>query len=171
VTFKPDIIRTIRNEGFELKQRGKSFWAKCPFHQEKSPSFSVNPGKQVFYCFGCQRGGDAITFIQELKGLSFKEACNYFHLEKSRPVVSPEVLEKKRAIEGFKWWCKDRENGLCLELQTLNRLVLSIETNEDLKKCAPIFSVIADINYYLDILQGDDEEDKFNFYLEEKGSV
>ena len=53
-----------------LKRRGNSqtLWGCCPFHKEKTPSFSVNIEKGFFKCFGCDRGGDAITFLQELKG-------------------------------------------------------------------------------------------------------
>src|SRR5699024_1997925 len=53
---------------------GPSFRGLCPFHQEKSPSFNVNPDKGFFKCFGCGKAGDAITFVQETEGLSFVEA-------------------------------------------------------------------------------------------------
>jgi hypothetical protein len=165
---KPDILPTIQAEGVEGKQSGRHLKALCPLHQEKTPSFNVDPEKQLWHCFGCGKGGDVIQFIMELKNFSFKDACNYLHLEKSRPLVYQEVLKKKQLIESFKLWCKSRKNELCDELRTLNRKVLSIETHENLKKCAPLFSVITDINYCLDILQGEDEELKFNFYLEEK---
>jgi hypothetical protein len=168
VTFKPDIIRTIRNEGIELKQRGHHWWALCPLHAEKTPSFKVDPEKGLWFCFGCQRGGDAIAFLRELKAISFNEACNYLHLEKSRPVVSPEVLKKKQLMEGFNRWCKDKENELCKDIRALNRIALSINNPEDLEKHASIFLKITDINYCLDILQGDEEELKFNYFLEEE---
>jgi len=57
-----------------LKQAGRSFIGLCPFHQEKTPSFTVNPEKQIFYCFGCGEGGNAITFVMKHDGLSFPEA-------------------------------------------------------------------------------------------------
>ncbi len=58
-----------------LKRTGSdSMSGLCPFHQEKTPSFSVSPAKQVFYCFGCGKGGDAITFLRELEGLTYVEA-------------------------------------------------------------------------------------------------
>ncbi len=58
----------------ELKKSGTSFTACCPFHNEKTPSFSVNPAKGIFKCFGCDKGGDAIEFIKEHEGVDFKEA-------------------------------------------------------------------------------------------------
>jgi hypothetical protein len=168
---KPDILKTIQTQGVKLRQSGKSWWALCPFHEEKKPSFSVNPQKQLWHCFGCNKGGDVIQFIMELKSFSFKKACNYLHLKKSRPVVSPEVLAKKQAVESFRTWCKDKENELCQELQTLNHAAFSIEKDEDFEKIAPMFSEITDLNYYLDILQGVDDELKFNLYKEEKGKI
>jgi DNA primase len=72
VKAKVDIIDVI-GEHVVLKKRGKDHLGSCPFHQEKSPSFSVSPTKQRYYCFGCQAGGDAINFMMELGKQSFTE--------------------------------------------------------------------------------------------------
>lgn len=58
----------------QLKRAGRSYLGLCPFHQEKTPSFNVNRERQIYHCFGCQRGGDAIAFLMEMEGLSFSEA-------------------------------------------------------------------------------------------------
>jgi len=68
-----DIVAVI-SEHVSLQKRGKSFWGLCPFHAEKTPSFQVDPTRQMFKCFGCDKGGDAITFLMEIKGLAFLEA-------------------------------------------------------------------------------------------------
>src|ERR1041385_5244330 len=57
-----------------LKRAGANFVAVCPFHKEKTPSFNVNPQRQVFHCFGCHKGGDVFTFVREYENLSFLEA-------------------------------------------------------------------------------------------------
>lgn len=57
-----------------LKKTGQNYTALCPFHNEKSPSFSVNPAKQFYYCFGCGAGGNAISFVMENDHLDFVEA-------------------------------------------------------------------------------------------------
>lgn len=72
VKNKVDIIDVV-GEHVVLKKRGKDYLGSCPFHQEKSPSFSVSPTKQMYYCFGCQAGGNAITFLMEVGKQSFTE--------------------------------------------------------------------------------------------------
>ena len=57
-----------------LKRAGKNFLGLCPFHSEKTPSFSVSPDKQTYYCFGCGKGGDIFSFVMETEGLGFREA-------------------------------------------------------------------------------------------------
>ncbi len=58
----------------KVKRSGRSYMAICPFHQEKSPSMSLDPGRGLYHCFGCQKGGDVFTFLQETQGLDFNEA-------------------------------------------------------------------------------------------------
>ena len=57
-----------------LKKRGQNFWGCCPFHGEKTPSFAVNPAKNMFYCFGCHEGGDIFKFIMKIENCGFTEA-------------------------------------------------------------------------------------------------
>ena len=57
-----------------LKKAGANFTALCPFHKEKTPSFNVNPGKQIFHCFGCHKGGDVFTFVKEYENIGFMDA-------------------------------------------------------------------------------------------------
>src|SRR5689334_2232079 len=57
-----------------LKRAGANFVALCPFHKEKSPSFNVNPHKQIFHCFGCHKGGDVFSFVKEFENIPFPDA-------------------------------------------------------------------------------------------------
>jgi len=79
----PDVIEAVREatdiaelvgQYVTLKRAGTSFKGLCPFHTEKTPSFHVRPERQMYYCFGCQKGGDAFSFLMEHDGVSFMEA-------------------------------------------------------------------------------------------------
>ena len=72
VKSRVDIYEVI-SDYVVLRKRGKDFLGLCPFHNEKTPSFSVSPSKQMYYCFGCQAGGNAIKFLMELEKRSFAE--------------------------------------------------------------------------------------------------
>ena len=72
-----NIVDVISECGVALKQAGRNYQALCPFHEEKTPSFSVSPEKQIFYCFGCQTGGNAIHFLQKHEGKTFMEAIEW----------------------------------------------------------------------------------------------
>ena len=75
VRMKNDIVDVI--SGYvKLQKKGSSYFGLCPFHNEKSPSFSVSPAKQMYYCFGCGAGGNVLTFLMEYEGYSFPEAMN-----------------------------------------------------------------------------------------------
>ena len=70
---RTDIVSLIESY-LPLKRQGRNMVGLCPFHLEDTPSFSVSPDKQMYYCFGCQKGGNAISFVMEYEHLSFVEA-------------------------------------------------------------------------------------------------
>ena len=70
---KSDIVSVVSSY-VELKPKGRRLWGLCPIHGEKTPSFSVSPDKQLFYCFGCHAGGSVIQFVMDMERLSFPEA-------------------------------------------------------------------------------------------------
>src|SRR5215208_844658 len=88
-----DIVRVV---GYyvTLKKKGANWMACCPFHQEKTPSFSVNPSKNIFYCFGCSRGGSVFNFVMEIEGLSFPESVRIVAEKAGVPL--PELVDDKR---------------------------------------------------------------------------
>ena len=73
VSNRTDIVQLV-NEYVPLVQKGSQWWGCCPFHHEKTPSFSVNPDKKFFYCFGCHASGNAYKFLMEMEKISFPEA-------------------------------------------------------------------------------------------------
>ncbi|GGX45440.1 DNA primase [Saccharospirillum salsuginis] len=96
---RTDIVEIIGHR-VPLKKKGKDHWACCPFHNEKSPSFSVNSTKQFYYCFGCGASGTALKFLQEYERLSFPEAVEELAraagVEVPREEQSPAQKEKQR---------------------------------------------------------------------------
>jgi len=73
IAARSDIVEIV-NEYVPLKQKGKYYFGLCPFHNEKTPSFSVTPDKQIFHCFGCAVGGNIFNFLMQIEGLSYVEA-------------------------------------------------------------------------------------------------
>lgn len=88
-----DIVEMIQGY-FPLKRSGSNFQAVCPFHNEKTPSFNVNPHRQIFHCFGCQAGGDAIKFVMLYENLSFPEASKKL-ADRAGVIVIEETLDPK----------------------------------------------------------------------------
>ena len=70
----PDDIVDVISQYVVLKRSGRNFFGLCPFHKEKSPSFSVSPDKQIFHCFGCGLGGDVFRFVSQIENIPFREA-------------------------------------------------------------------------------------------------
>src|SRR5690554_7455872 len=66
-------IEDVVNDYVSLKKRGQNLWACCPFHNEKSPSFSVSTVKQIYKCFGCGKAGDPIQFVMDIEGIGFQD--------------------------------------------------------------------------------------------------
>lgn len=71
-----DIVEVV-GDFVTLKRKGQNLWAPCPFHNEKSPSFSVNPAKSLYKCFGCGKAGGVVQFVMDIEGTSFPEALKY----------------------------------------------------------------------------------------------
>ena len=96
VRMKNDIVDVI--SGYvRLQKKGSSYFGLCPFHNEKSPSFSVSRGKQMYYCFGCGAGGNVFTFLMEYENFSFIEAVKF--LADRAGVELPEMEYSKEAKE------------------------------------------------------------------------
>ena len=117
-----DIVRVVQDY-VQLKKKGANWMACCPFHKEKTPSFSVSPTKEIFYCFGCHKGGSVFNFVMEMERVSFPDAIKLVAEKSGVPLPkliddsrfearrqeSEEVIElNKWALE---WWEQQLESG------------------------------------------------------------
>ena len=109
VSRSNDIVDVI-SQYVQLKRKGRNYFGVCPFHNEKSPSFSVSPDRQIFKCFGCGVGGTAYTFLMKIEGISFKEAVEQLaeraniqlpKLENNADTAKEELKEKVLKINEF----------------------------------------------------------------------
>jgi len=98
-------ITDVVSEFVSLKRRGVNYLGLCPFHNEKTPSFTVSPAKGIFKCFGCGKGGNAVNFIMEHEHLSYPEALRWlakkYHIEIEEKEVTPEELAKQNERESM----------------------------------------------------------------------
>ena len=98
VRTRNDIVDVIGSY-VKLQKKGSSYFGLCPFHNEKSPSFSVSGDKQMYYCFGCGAGGNVISFLMQYENLSFPEALQSLadRAGITLPTAEPTGEERARA--------------------------------------------------------------------------
>ncbi|MHA6250953.1 DNA primase [Oceanobacillus sp. CAU 1775] len=110
---KANDIVDIVGEYVQLKKQGRNYFGLCPFHGEKSPSFSVTQEKQIFHCFGCGKGGNVVTFMMEMESFSFYESLEF--LAKRVDISLPETGSSKKfthsdenqsILEAYEWLTK-----------------------------------------------------------------
>jgi DNA primase len=122
---RADIVRIIQPYA-ELKRKGSNWMACCPFHQEKTPSFSVNPSKGFYKCFGCGKGGSVYNFLMEMEGLSFPEAIK--RVAEITGVMLPEPIDDEQFERAKKK--KEEKKKLADQIIDLNRLAMEFWETE-----------------------------------------
>ena len=139
-----DIVRVVQDY-VSLKKKGANWMACSPFHKEKTPSFSVSPAKEIFYCFGCHKGGSVFNFVMEMERVSFPEAIRIV-AEKSG-VALPTLVEDSR-LEAYRqeaddivqlnkwaleWWEQQLERGGA-EARVAREYLLKREITDETRK-------------------------------------
>ena len=98
VRLRNDIVDVVGSY-VKIQRKGSSYFGLCPFHSEKSPSFSVSPGKQMYYCFGCGAGGNVISFVMNYENYSFTEAVKFLADKAGVKLPEEEYSEEARQRE------------------------------------------------------------------------
>ena len=163
---KPNLLEIALREGIEMKRSGRAWKGRCPFHDDKEPSFYIF--KDNYYkCYGCQEHGDVIDFIKKLHGLIFPEALSYLGIENSNPL--PE--NKKRAgrlrlLKAFNEWVESYYDELCVEYRAINTVLSNIKNEYEMEGCAPLYHRLPIIEYHFEILQEGCDADRLELYRE-----
>jgi DNA primase len=138
-----DIVRVIQDY-VQLKKKGANWMACCPFHKEKTPSFSVSPTKEIFYCFGCHKGGSVFNFVMEIERVAFPEAIRIVADKIGMPL--PKMIEDSRfearrqesdeivELNGWamEWWQQQLESSK--EARIAREYLVQRELSEDTQK-------------------------------------
>lgn len=118
-------ILDVVSDFVALKKRGNNYFGCCPFHNEKTGSFSVSPAKNIYYCFGCHKGGNSVNFIMEHENLPYYEALKYlankFHIEVTETERTPEEQERH----------DDRESMMVLNEFAKNYFIRNMTETEE----------------------------------------
>ena len=123
VRQKNDIVDVV-SQYVKLTKKGSSYFGLCPFHNEKTPSFSVTPGKQMYYCFGCGAGGNVFNFIMEYENYTFGEALK--HLADRAGVELPKIEYSKEVREK----AQEREELLEINKQAAQYFYYQLRTEK-----------------------------------------
>lgn len=160
---KPEILGVIQQHT-TLRKASKNYTGLCPFHSEKSPSFTVDPNRQRFKCFGCGEGGDVFDFIQKLHGTDFRGALRLLGIDTGKPYRPDPVITRKRDLERqFRAWERAYFNAIASEYRLVNKVLAAVQDLENMYELLKRRSVL---EYHLDILSGRDDAEKVALYRE-----
>jgi DNA primase len=129
---RADLVRIIQPYAQDLRKKGANWMACCPFHQEKTPSFSVNPSKGFYKCFGCGKGGSVYNFLMDMEGLNFPEAVK--RVAEISGVMLPEPIDDESYERGKKK--REETKKISDEIIELNKVALGFWEAELKKKNA-----------------------------------
>lgn len=137
-----------------LKKSGREFVGLCPFHSEKTPSFTVNEEKGVWYCFSCCEGGDAITFIEKVEGVGFKDAIAHLGIEGIPRTFRSRKSPERQAAEAISVWAEQMSSLIGERMRAIGQrgylatTALSVEgvdkdfLREEKKNCARKWAIL-----------------------------
>jgi DNA primase len=168
---KPDILSVIGQE-VKLRKAGHNYLGLCPFHSEKSPSFTVSPEKQKFHCYGCGEHGDVVDFIQKSRDVDFKAALSILGIRQdSLPRVDPARERRRDRLKAYRQWKEKTYDQLCRESIRLHKIDMAVRKNpaipEELAwKVVEITARLPIIEHRLDVFISKDEVEIFNLFEE-----
>ena len=123
---KPNIVEVVGGR-VDLRRTGKEYVGLCPFHAERTPSFTVNTEKGFFYCHGCHAGGDVIRFVELIEQTDFKGAVKILGIERGEYKPKPKDQRKQRAAAILADWLNQQHLKIGAMLRELSRSIAMAE--------------------------------------------
>lgn len=148
MNHKPSIVEVI-SERVNLRKAGREYVGLCPFHADKTPSFSVSEERGLFYCFGCNEGGDVITFVQKIEGVGFLEALSILGMRQDQIQRPRNDAIRRKAATVSQWanHCFDQAQSLLREIGQRERIAQVLGWIDKIERCKrewEILSVLSD---------------------------
>jgi len=171
-----DIVEVV-GDFVSLKKKGQNMWACCPFHHEKSPSFSVAPAKGLYKCFGCGKAGGVVQFIMDIEGSSYVEALKYLAKKYGVEIQEEEKTPEQQLVQNEKDsqfivsnWAKDHYHKLLLESDEGQSIGLSYLRQRGLNQSTiQTFELGYSLDNWDDLLKAAQKEGFQAKYLEKTG--
>ncbi|SNR31432.1 MULTISPECIES: DNA primase [Hymenobacter] len=173
-----DIVEVV-GDFVQLKRKGQNMWACCPFHHEKSPSFSVAPSKGLYKCFGCGKAGGVVQFIMDIEGTSYVEALKYLAKKYGIDVQEEEKTPEQQLAQNEKDsqfivsnWAKDHYHRLLLNTDEGQSIGLSYLRQRGLNQATiKTFELGYSLDQWDDLLKAGEKQGYERKYLEKTGLV
>ncbi|GAB3292483.1 DNA primase [Hymenobacter tenuis] len=173
-----DIVEVV-GDFVSLKRKGQNMWACCPFHHEKSPSFSVAPAKGLYKCFGCGKAGGVVQFIMDVEGTSYVEALKYLAKKYGIDVQEEEKTPEQQLAQNEKDsqfivsdWAKDHYHHLLLNTEEGQGIGLSYLRQRGLNQTTiKTFELGYSLDQWDDLLKAAEKKGFERKYLEKTGLV
>ena len=171
-----DIVEVV-GDFVSLKRKGQNMWACCPFHNEKSPSFSVAPAKGLYKCFGCGKAGGVVQFIMDIEGSSYVEALKYLAKKYGIEIQEEEKTPEQQLVQNEKDsqyivsnWAKDHYHKLLLESEEGQSIGLSYLRQRGLnQQTIQTFELGYSLDLWDDLLKAAEKAGYERKYLEKTG--
>ena len=156
---KTSIEAVLEREGVTLRQRGRHMWGLCPLHDERTPSFMVDPDRQRFKCFGCNEGGDVVDLVQKLHNLTFKDALKHLGMTPGKPPrVDQKQQRKRELLADFEAWRRETYQGVCDEYNAIWHGLRRCRNMDEIGEFAEVLCELGPMQDMIDVLSGKNEE-------------
>lgn len=177
-------IVDVISQHVNLRKAGKDHIGLCPFHTEKTPSFTVSESKQFFYCFGCGAGGDVLDFVMKTNGLDFLHALKFFGVDVDVAVPETQVRRQKqrrrqeqrkrerdqKAYQEYNRWVTRYANWLKDIILTCDLLLDTLPTAQ-IFEIGNVFNRLSIWKYHQQIIDSGDEDVIFQLYTDQSSRI